>query len=104
MSASLRRTPAMVDVLGCLLGADEAIWGLNISAATGRPTGTVYPLLVRLEQASLVTSDWEAANDRPGPRRRFYALTPEGHDWAVTVRTAAQRAHSARPAMRAVTA
>ena len=82
MSAALRRTPAMVDVLGCLLGADEAIWGLNISATTGRPTGTVYPLLVRLEQAALVTSDWEVANDRPGPRRRLYALTPQGHDWA----------------------
>jgi hypothetical protein len=82
MSTALRRTPAMVDVLGCLLDADEAIWGLNISASTGRPTGTVYPLLVRLEQAALVTSDWEPANDRPGPRRRLYALTPGGQDWA----------------------
>lgn len=104
MSASLRRTPAMVDVLGCLLGADEAIWGLNISAATGRPTGTVYPLLVRLEQASLVTSDWEAANDRPGPRRRLYALTPAGQDWASRLCTAAQPARISRPAMRVVVA
>lgn len=104
MSSALRRTPAMVDVLGCLLAADQSVWGLQISATTGRPTGTVYPMLVRLEQASLVASDWEAANDRPGPRRRLYALTPEGHDWAATVCTAAQRAHSARPAMRAVTA
>jgi PadR family transcriptional regulator PadR len=104
MSASLRRTPAMVDVLGCLLGADEAIWGLNISAATGRPTGTVYPLLVRLEQASLVTSDWEAANDRPGPRRRLYALTPAGQDWASRLCTAAKPARSSRPATRVVVA
>jgi len=104
MSASLRRTPAMVDVLGCLLGADEAIWGLNISAATGRPTGTVYPLLVRLEQASLVTSDWEAANDRPGPRRRLYALTPAGQDWASRLCTATKQARSSRPAMRVVVA
>jgi PadR family transcriptional regulator PadR len=104
MSASLRRTPAMVDVLGCLLGAEEAIWGLNISAATGRPTGTVYPLLVRLEQASLVASDWEAANDRPGPRRRLYALTPAGHDWASKLCTAAQPTRSSRPASRVVVA
>lgn len=94
----------MVDVLGCLLGTNEAIWGLNISAATGRPTGTVYPLLVRLEQASLVTSDWEAANDRPGPRRRLYTLTPAGQDWAGKLCTVATPARSGRPAMRVVVA
>lgn len=94
----------MVDVLGCLLGADEAVWGLNVSVATGRPTGTVYPLLVRLEQASLVSSDWEAANDRPGPRRRLYALTPEGQDWAGTVCAAAKPARSAQRATRVVVA
>ncbi|WP_245862778.1 helix-turn-helix transcriptional regulator [Sanguibacter antarcticus] len=94
----------MVDVLGCLLGAGEAVWGLSISAATGRPTGTVYPLLVRLEQASVVTSDWEPANDRPGPRRRFYALTPAGCDWASGVCAARQPARSSRPALRVVVA
>lgn len=104
MSGSLRRTPAMVDVLGCLLGAGEATWGLSISAATGRPTGTVYPLLVRLEQASFVTSDWEAANDRPGPRRRFYVLTPAGRDWASGMCAAAQPVRNRRPALRAVVA
>ena len=94
----------MVDVLGCLLHADEAIWGLNISASTGRPTGTVYPLLVRLEQAALVTSDWEPANDRPGPRRRLYALTPAGQDWARTLCAAARTARSGYPAGRVVLA
>lgn len=104
MSGSLRRTPAMVDVLGCLLGPDEAIWGLNISAATGRPTGTVYPLLVRLEQALLVRSVWEAGNDRPGPRRRLYALTPAGREWAIKLCTVATPARSGHPAMRVVVA
>jgi DNA-binding PadR family transcriptional regulator len=94
----------MVDVLDCLLAAEEAIWGLNISASTGRPTGTVYPLLVRLEQASLVTSDWEAANDRPGPRRRLYALTPEGQDWAGRLCTKAKPARSGHTALRTVVA
>jgi PadR family transcriptional regulator, regulatory protein PadR len=94
----------MVDVLGCLLEADEAIWGLNISVSTGRPTGTVYPLLVRLEQAGLVTSDWEPANDRPGPRRRLYALTPGGQDWAGTLCAAAKTSRSAHPSGRMVLA
>jgi len=103
MSATLRRTPAMVDVLGCLLDTGAPIWGLNISASTGRPTGTVYPLLVRLEQAALVTSDWEPANDRPGPRRRLYALTPEGHDWAGRL-CAPKPARSGRSVTRVVVA
>jgi hypothetical protein len=103
MSASLRRTPAMVDVLGCLLDADEPIWGLNVSVTTGRPTGTVYPLLVRLEEASLVTSVWEAANDRPGPRRRLYELTPAGRDWAGTL-CASPAPRTSHPARRLVVA
>lgn len=82
MSYALRRTPAMVDVLGCLVAAEHAIWGLQVSATTGRPTGTVYPLLDRLETAGYVESLWEGANDRPGPRRRLYALTPPGRAWA----------------------
>ena len=104
MGSSLRRTPAMVDVLGCLLGSDETIWGLSISAATGRPTGTVYPLLVRLEQAALVTSEWEAANDRPGPRRRLYALTSQGQDWAASLCTTATPTRHGHRAMRVVVA
>lgn len=104
MSAKLRRTPAMVDVLGCLLDADLPVWGLNISAATGRPTGTVYPLLVRLEEAALVMSTWEDANDRPGPRRRLYALTPAGRSWAVKVCSEARQTAAARPKPRAVEA
>jgi DNA-binding PadR family transcriptional regulator len=94
----------MVDVLGALLESDEAVWGLNVSVATGRPTGTVYPLLVRLEQAALVTSDWEAANERPGPRRRLYALTPEGQDWADRLCAEAKPARSGHAAQRPVLA
>jgi PadR family transcriptional regulator PadR len=104
MSAALRRTPAMVDVLACLLDAGEAIWGLNISAKTGRPTGTVYPLLVRLEQVGLVTSDWESANDRPGPRRRLYTLTDTGQPWARELCTEATPARGGRLAARVVVA
>lgn len=66
-----------MDVLEALLGGSD-MWGLLIIKATGRPPGTVYPILDRLESAGWVGSDWEAASDRSGPRRRFYALTAEG--------------------------
>jgi len=80
------------------------VWGLSISAATRRPTGTVYPLLVRLEQASLVTSDWEVANDRPGPRRRLYSLTPAGGEWADRLCGAKTVVRRGQPATRVVVA
>ena len=82
MSTYLRLTPALRDVLACLFDATEEIWGLRVSTASGRPTGTVYPLLERLEREQLVCSRWEMDRDRPGPRRRLYALTDEGRTWA----------------------
>lgn len=78
----MRRTPALLAVLRCLLGSPEAIWGLGISKETGRPTGTVYPLLARLEREGFVRSEWEFDELRSGPRRRLYELTPEGLQWA----------------------
>ena len=82
MSTYLRLTPALRDVLSCLLDATEEIWGLRVSTASSRPTGTVYPLLERLEREQFVASRWEMDRDRPGPRRRLYALTEEGRTWA----------------------
>jgi PadR family transcriptional regulator, regulatory protein PadR len=55
-------------------------YGLELARASGLPSGTVYPILVRLEQAGWLTSAWEdideAAEGRR--RRRYYRLTAEG--------------------------
>ncbi|MGW4212956.1 helix-turn-helix transcriptional regulator [Lentzea sp. NPDC004789] len=69
---------ATVDVLEVLLSADEPRWGLEIIKLTGRPSGSVYPLLDRLERAGWVTSEWDDDAERRGPRRRMYRLTAEG--------------------------
>lgn len=76
---------ATVDVLGVLLGSDQPRWGLEIIKLTGRPSGSVYPLLDRLERAGWVTSSWDDDSERRGPRRRMYVLTPEGAREAVRV-------------------
>ena len=69
---------ATVDVLEVLLGAEGPRWGLEIIKLTGRPSGSVYPLLDRLERAGWVTSAWDDDVERRGPRRRMYRLTAEG--------------------------
>jgi PadR family transcriptional regulator len=50
----------------------------DLAAADGLLTseGTVYPLLNRLRDAGLVTSEWQ---DKPGERaRRYYSITHAG--------------------------
>jgi len=55
--------------------------GFDILDATGLKSGTVYPILRRLEDAGLVRSRWEAvqhARDAGRPPRRLYELTGAG--------------------------
>lgn len=87
-----RVTAATVDVLDVLLGDDEPVWGLRIVKASGRPSGSVYPILERLERLGWATSRWDDDAQRSGPRRRLYDLTTDGRAAA----RAAVAAHRAR--------
>ena len=73
-----RKTPATAAVLEVLLSAREAVWGLQIVKQTGLKTGTVYPILERLESAGWVETEWESGEERKGPRRRYFRLAGEG--------------------------
>ena len=56
-------------------------YGLQLCAETGLPSGTIYPIVARLEQMGWVESNWEdpARHVAEGrPRRRYYRLTREG--------------------------
>ncbi len=57
--------------------------GFEIATATELESGTVYPILRRLEAAGLVKSRWEAvqlARDEGRPPRRYYEMTGAGAD------------------------
>ena len=56
-------------------------YGFDISDVTGLPSGTVYPVLRRLEEAGLLRSRWEAAQTARAeqrPPRRYYTVTTSG--------------------------
>ena len=56
-------------------------YGFDVMDATGLPSGTVYPVLRRLEKEGLVRADWEdaqAARDEQRPPRRYYQLSAAG--------------------------
>lgn len=55
--------------------------GFDILDATGLASGTVYPILRRLEQDGLALSKWESARtaqEELRPPRRYYELTSAG--------------------------
>jgi DNA-binding PadR family transcriptional regulator len=54
--------------------------GSSIAKATGMASGTLYPLLMRFEQAKWLESRWEDVDpvELGRPRRRLYRLTPTG--------------------------
>ncbi|HJU90787.1 MAG TPA: PadR family transcriptional regulator [Gemmatimonadaceae bacterium] len=56
-------------------------YGFDIIEACGLPSGTVYPILRRLEDAGLLRSRWEGvrtARDEQRPPRRYYQLNASG--------------------------
>ena len=56
-------------------------YGFEIMRAAHLPSGTVYPLLRRLEASGLLASRWEDADhahEEGRPPRRYYEATPEG--------------------------
>jgi PadR family transcriptional regulator len=54
-------------------------YGYDLMKAAGLPSGTLYPMLARLQDEGLVTSEWEPSAADPGrPPRKYYQLTGEG--------------------------
>ena len=61
-------------------------YGFDIMDATGLPSGTVYPILRRLDRESLVRARWEKAElaqREQRPPRRYYELTASGEALAT---------------------
>lgn len=55
-------------------------YGLEIMRATGLKSGSLYPILGRLEKAGWIEGNWEDVDEATEgrPRRRLYRLTPDG--------------------------
>lgn len=78
---SPRLTAPTIKILGALLQvSSEGISGADISKTTGISSGTLYPILFRLEKAEWLTSEWEEGNptELGRPRRRLYTMTSTG--------------------------
>lgn len=61
-------------------------YGYELSRATGLKSGTLYPILMRLEKYALLEAQW-VTTEAGTPPRHTYRLTPNGLELA--------RAHAA---------
>jgi PadR family transcriptional regulator len=68
-------------------------YGVEIGGAAGLPSGTVHPILARLEGVGWITSRWEEVDPREAgrPARRYYRLTAEGETAARSALAKAYR-------------
>src|SRR5262252_10865973 len=72
-------TGALERVLGAFLAAPAAPrYGYDLMKAARLPSGTLYPLLARLEREKLVASAWETPQHEGQRPRKYYQLTGEG--------------------------
>ncbi|MGH4006914.1 MAG: PadR family transcriptional regulator [Pseudonocardiaceae bacterium] len=74
-------------------------YGFALAEATSFPSGTIYPVLARLETAGWLASFWEEGNPAKleRPRRRMYRLTGAGAYAAREALTTTQRLVGAVP-------
>lgn len=93
VSSTPRMTiPSQLVLSALLADPTRELYGVEIGAAAGLPSGTVHPILARLEGVHWLESRWEDINPRVEgrPARRYYRLTAGGVEAA---RSALARAH-----------
>jgi DNA-binding PadR family transcriptional regulator len=81
MVNEVRLTTQTVKVLSAILSRPrDGMAGSDLSRETGLASGTLYPILMRLEKAGWLSSDWEQGipAELGRPRKRFYKITATG--------------------------
>lgn len=92
MGIRLRISPQTFAILESLL-EKPTHWrhGYSLSQQTGLPSGTLYPILMRLEKLAWLETRWEEPGHLGRPPRHLYRLTGQGRAWAVEELRAGER-------------
>jgi PadR family transcriptional regulator PadR len=93
--------PTQLVLRALLDDVTREMYGVEISDLAGLRSGTVHPILARLEGMGWITSKWEDIDARVmgRPARRYYRLTADG---AVSARSYLARAHGANAPLRSL--
>src|SRR5580700_10916478 len=77
--------PTQLVLRALLVEPTQEMYGLQICEQAGLPSGTIHPILGRLEQEhGWLESRWEDVKpeEEGRPRRRYYKLTEDGAERA----------------------
>ena len=76
--------PTQLVLRALLAKPTEEIYGLQVCTEAGLPSGTIHPILSRLEKLGWLESRWEDIKPEVEgrPRRRYYRLTEDGAERA----------------------
>lgn len=83
--AAVKLTPQVLQVLSAIVSSkDREMSGAAVGKSTGLASGTLYPILFRLERAGWLKSRWERGDpsELGRPRRRLYCVTAKGAAFA----------------------
>ncbi|RLK55005.1 DNA-binding PadR family transcriptional regulator [Actinokineospora cianjurensis] len=90
--------PTQLVLRALMENPDQEMYGLEICAAAGLPSGTIHPLLARLERVGWLRSRWEDIDpaQEGRPRRRYYGLDPNS---LAPIRAALTRVEASQAAL-----
>jgi DNA-binding PadR family transcriptional regulator len=80
-------------ILAALVDSREGwLYGLELAERTGLKSGSLYPILIRLDERGLVESRWIEPSVEGRPPRHAYRILPAGRQMlAEAARPAAAR-------------
>lgn len=105
MARTFRFSPQTFLLLQALLDhPQEWRYGYDLSQETGLKSGTLYPILMRLERAGLLAARWQAPTREGAPPRHLYRLTAAGAKTAREKLGAAEARRAMTPASAAARA
>jgi PadR family transcriptional regulator, regulatory protein PadR len=83
MGIRIRASRQTLSVIAELLD-QPSVWryGYDLSRQTGLKSGTLYPILMRLEQGKWLETRWQESPEPGRPPRHMYRLSAEGRRWA----------------------
>lgn len=85
MSRARALSPQALTVVDLLAISHDWRHGYDIMSQTDVKSGTLYPLLMRLEDQGLLEARWEESSQAGRPPRHVYRLTTAGRDWVASL-------------------
>jgi DNA-binding PadR family transcriptional regulator len=79
MGRSRKLSPQSLTVLSMLANRQaDWLYGLELASLTGLKSGTLYPILIRLADRTLLESRWLEPREPGRPARHAYRITGAG--------------------------